>query len=60
MRERKETMKKYNICCDGHLWFETDDILRAVRECKNMMVCGIEREAISVYNEEGHMIDFVF
>lgn len=60
MRERKETMKKYNICCDGYLLFETDDILRAVRECKNMMVCGIEREAISVYNEEGHMIDFVF
>lgn len=53
-------MKKFNIYCDGHLWFETDDIVRAIRECRNMMVSGIEREAISVWNEEGHMVNLQF
>ena len=53
-------MKKYNIYCDGHYWYGTDDIVKAVRECKNMMVCGIEREAITVWNDEGHMITLLF
>ena len=54
------TMKEYNIYCDGHLWFVTDDILQAVRECKNMTVCGIEKEAISVWDGKGHKIDLQF
>ena len=52
--------KKYNIYCDGHFWMQTNDISKAVRECKNMMVCGIEREAISVRNEYGNVIDLQF
>lgn len=51
---------KYNIALDGHIVFDTDDILRAVRECKNLMVCGVERAAITVWSEEGHFINLQF
>ena len=52
--------KKFNIFCDGYLWMVTDDINKAVRECKNMMVCGIEREAITIHNEYGNPINLQF
>lgn len=53
-------MKKYNIYLDGHFVFGTDDIARAVRECRNMVCVGIEKEAITVWNAEGHMIALQF
>lgn len=53
-------MRKYNVALDGHIVFNTDDILRAVRECRNLMACGVEREAIAVWNEDGHIIDLQF
>lgn len=52
--------KKFNIFCDGQLWTLTDDITEAIRECKNMMVCGIKREAITVCNEYGNPINLQF
>lgn len=56
----KDMTKEFNIYCDGHLWLTTNDILRAVKECRNMMVCGIERECITVLNESGHLINLQF
>ena len=51
---------KFNIYCDGHFWFATNDILKAVKECRNMLVSGIERETISVLNGDGHFICLQF
>lgn len=53
-------MNNYNIYCDGYFWKSTDDIVVAVKECKNMISSGIEKEAISVWNNDGHLISLQF
>lgn len=45
---------KYTIWIDGHYWTECSDIVKATYEIKSMIVSGIEREAITAFDENGH------